>query len=171
MNYTLQIINNLEEPHNIATNNLKQKYRTSKILYLYKQGLSQTQIAHELNINQSTVCRDIQNLNKQLAIPINEKLVECANCTILFQTKIYLNPKFCSRECYTKSIIPRYEKYYFCIECKWIPKQDAILKPKDSIINYKDYRKYKSRKDQYCCPKCSLILRTKDSKRKVKHIE
>lgn len=50
--------------------------RLAKIISLYSKGLNQEQIAQELDIDQSTVSRDLQSIKEEAAMQIEKYLRE-----------------------------------------------------------------------------------------------
>lgn len=117
-----------------------------------QKGLTQWEIAHFFNINQSTVSRYI----RKFGIPKKHRYCICGD-----KITIHQNSKYCSRDCYNEDRKSKYKKYYFCTKCKWIPKSKAVFRPKGSVLRYNITTKYSTKKDGYYCPKCNLNLRLK----------
>lgn len=106
----------------------QQKGRLSLISSLYQQGLTQAEIAQQLKVHQSTVGRDIKRLG------LGKKK----------RTRLY-EPR-----------PSRYEKFRYCIHCKWIPIAQVISKIcKDIEYSY--------------CPNCSAKLRENAKKSQLNH--
>ena len=117
-----------------------EKHR-DKIINLLQQGLTQCEIARHLNTYQVAVHRYL----KQLNIPT----------------------KTTGKHSRLNEPRPRrYNKYYYCTHCKWIPKVEAVFRPKGSIVTYSAKSmdstvNYSTKKDNYYCPKCNHKLRVK----------
>lgn len=103
--------------------------KVSLISLLYQQGLTQAQIAHKLKIHQSTVGRAIKKLG-------------------LTQKK-----RFRSAD---EERAPRYQKFRYCKNCKWIPIAKVITKKCNDV------------KYSYC-PNCSSKMRENAKKSKLNH--
>ena len=88
---------------------------------MYKKGLTQWEIARRLNINQSTVSRYIH----KFGIPKNKP-------SRLNEPR----PR-------------RYDKYMYCIHCKWILDKDVINFPNCPKCNKKMRKKRKGRLREY----------------------
>lgn len=58
------------------TADLEKENRLSNIIELYSKGLTQSEIAKKLNVNQSTICRDIQYLQEEAKEKIRKYLDE-----------------------------------------------------------------------------------------------
>jgi DNA-binding NarL/FixJ family response regulator len=50
---------------NVTVTNIERENRLSKIISLYSKGLTQSEIASELSIDQSTVSRDLQFIKQE----------------------------------------------------------------------------------------------------------
>ena len=114
-----------------------------KILSLLQQGLTQYEIAQHLNTYQVAIHRYIKKLGLPTKATKHSRLNES-------------RPR-------------RYIKYYYCTHCKWIPKEEAVFKPKGSTSIYNSQSMdstitYSTKKDGYYCPKCNNKLRIKKRK-------
>ena len=56
----------------IAVIDIEKQNRLSKVISLHSNGLSQEEIAQELYIDQSTVCRDLQYIKHEARIKIEK---------------------------------------------------------------------------------------------------
>ena len=70
----------------IAVIDIEKQNRLSKVISMYRKGLNQEEIARELYIDQSTVCRDLQYIKHQAKIKIEMYLRE----DILFEYVRYM---------------------------------------------------------------------------------
>ena len=68
-----------------STMDLERKNRLSKVMSLYSKGLSQQEIASELNVNQSTVSRDLMYIKQESRCSIDKYLRE----DVLFEYERY----------------------------------------------------------------------------------
>ena len=70
----------------IAVIDIEKQNRLSKVISLHSNGLSQEEIAQELYIDQSTVCRDLQYIKHEARIKIEKYLRD----DILFEYVRYM---------------------------------------------------------------------------------
>lgn len=66
----------LDLPNKVAVLDIVRENRLAKIISLYSKGLNQEQIAQELEIDQSTVSRDLQSIKQEAAMQIEKYLRE-----------------------------------------------------------------------------------------------
>ena len=73
-------------PSKIEVIDIEKQNRLSKVILLHSKGLNQEEIAEELYIDQSTVCRDIQYIKHEAKIKIEKYLRD----DILFEYVRYM---------------------------------------------------------------------------------
>jgi hypothetical protein len=114
----------------------------------------------------------------------NKIQVNCTYCDIPFQVwkskyktaqQKWNGNLYCSRHCSRKNQPNRYDKFYWCHKCKWLPQEKAVLKPKGTLRRYRNlhlhestkmvYTKYYTKKDNFYCPKCDELLICRPPKR------
>jgi hypothetical protein len=71
---------------NVTVTNIERENRLSKIISLYSKGLTQSEIASELSIDQSTVSRDLQFIKQEA----KKKIEKYLNEDILFEYLRYM---------------------------------------------------------------------------------
>jgi predicted transcriptional regulator len=71
---------------NVTMLNIERENRLSRIISLYSKGLTQTEIASELGIDQSTVSRDLQYIKQEA----KKKIEKYLNEDILFEYLRYM---------------------------------------------------------------------------------
>jgi transcriptional regulator with XRE-family HTH domain len=74
------------KPQNLATMNIDRENRLSRMITLYSKGLTQSEIASELGIDQSTVSRDLQFIKQEA----KKKIEKYLNEDILFEFLRYM---------------------------------------------------------------------------------
>jgi predicted transcriptional regulator len=77
---------NMSASTKIAAIDIERQNRLSKVISLHSKGLNQEEIAQELHIDQSTVCRDLQYIKHEARIKIEMYLRE----DILFEYVRYM---------------------------------------------------------------------------------
>lgn len=108
----------------------------------------------------------------------NKIQVRCSFCKKLFHVwkcklhdaiKRFKGNLYCSKQCSVnaKNDVSFYDKFYWCSTCKWIPKNEAILKPKGTLVI--NSRKYRLKQDRYYCPKCTSNLTIKKPRKYCKN--
>lgn len=75
-NQKASIKGNMTAASKIAVIEIEKQNRLSKVISLYSKGLNQEEIARELYIDQSTVCRDLQYIKHEARINIEKYLRE-----------------------------------------------------------------------------------------------
>ena len=65
-----------EQLENMSTIDIEKENRLSKIISLFSKGLTQSEIAQELNVDQSTISRDLQFLKQEAKGKIEKYLNE-----------------------------------------------------------------------------------------------
>jgi transcriptional regulator with XRE-family HTH domain len=75
-----------EQLENMSTIDIEKENRLSKIISLFSKGLTQSEIAQELNVDQSTISRDLQFLKQEAKGKIEKYLNE----DILFEYLRYI---------------------------------------------------------------------------------
>jgi predicted DNA-binding protein (UPF0251 family) len=75
-----------EKSQNVTMINIERENRLSKIISLYSKGLTQSEIASEINIDQSTVCRELQFIKQEA----KKKIEKYLNEDILFEYLRYI---------------------------------------------------------------------------------
>jgi transcriptional regulator with XRE-family HTH domain len=74
------------KPQNLATMNIDRENKLSRMITLYSKGLTQSEIASELGIDQSTVSRDLQFIKQEA----KKKIERYLNEDILFEFLRYM---------------------------------------------------------------------------------
>lgn len=75
-----------EQPENLSIIDIEKENRLSKIISLYSKGLTQSEIAQELDVDQSTISRDLQFLKQEA----KKKIEKYLNEDILFEYIRYI---------------------------------------------------------------------------------
>jgi Trp operon repressor len=75
-----------DQLENLSTIDIEKENRLSKIISLLSKGLTQSEIAHELDVDQSTICRDLQLLKQEA----KKKIEKYLNEDILFEYLRYI---------------------------------------------------------------------------------
>jgi transcriptional regulator with XRE-family HTH domain len=75
-----------EQVENLAPIDIEKENRLSKIISLYSKGLTQSEIAQEIGVDQSTISRDLQLLKQEA----RKKIEKYLNEDILFEYLRYI---------------------------------------------------------------------------------
>jgi DNA-binding NarL/FixJ family response regulator len=75
-----------EQVENLFPIDIEKENRLSKIISLFSKGLTQSEIAQELNVDQSTISRDLQLLKQEA----KKKIEKYLNEDILFEYLRYI---------------------------------------------------------------------------------
>lgn len=123
----------------------KKQTRLSLIPSLYQQeGLTQTEIAQKLNVNQVTISRDIKLLGLEKKQRFRRH--PCHNSNSNNNNYYYIKEERPAR----------YQNFRYCKNCKWIPIAKVISKECNGI-------------DYSYCPNCSTKMRKNAKKSKLNH--
>src|SRR5262245_29744292 len=80
------VSSNTNKLQNVSVLNIERENRLSRIISLYSKGLTQSEIASELGVDQSTVSRDLQFIKQEA----KNKIEKYLNEDILFEYLRYI---------------------------------------------------------------------------------